>query len=122
MSSARLPPRNVQGAVRSRANTWWPDPSSKDWPPRRSSPWHVTHPWLANSSFPRVTLSGELGIAAGISMGLPGWENPVQVGETRQRLVLMQNHDERHGMCRAVKVGIGTILVVILPKAMGILR
>ena len=78
MSSARLPPRNVQGAVRSRANTWWPDPSSKDWPPRRSSPWHVTHPWLANSAFPRAALSGELGVAAGISMGLPGWENPVE--------------------------------------------
>ena len=41
MSSARLPPRNVQGAVRSRANTWWPDPSSRARPPRPSSPWHV---------------------------------------------------------------------------------
>jgi hypothetical protein len=30
-------------------------------------------------------------------------------------------HDERHGMRRVVKIGIGIILVVIHPKVMGIL-
>ena len=78
MSSARLPPRNVHGAVRSRANTWWPDPSSKGWLPRPSPPWHVAQSWLAKSAFPRATLSGELGIEGGISMGLPGRENAVE--------------------------------------------
>ena len=70
-----MPLRKAHGAVRSRANTWWPDPSSKRWPPRPASPWHVAQPWFANRVFPRATLSGELTIAAGISMGLPGREN-----------------------------------------------
>ncbi len=35
-------------------------------------------PWPVNSAFPRATLSGELGIAGGISMGLRARENAVE--------------------------------------------
>src|ERR1035441_3709386 len=77
-SWGRLPPRKAQGAVRSRANTAWPKPYRKRWPTRPSSPWHAPQPWLANSALPRATLSGELGIAAGISMGRPGRENALE--------------------------------------------